>query len=273
MTQEKRRASTAWSWRHAFAQSDLPPTTRLLLHTLGMFMNELGEDCIPSIADLCRYSGLDKRTVVRHLAAAKEAGWIGVSQHGFRGQKWKRNQYAPRWPERDLMASMIPDNDVQGGGRESPPSPVERGGTESPPSGKGGGTESPKVGAQSHQDNTSPITSPIERERAMDDFDHALKRWPVVDSPKAARRAWNTLSPAERIEAAREIDRFVAVNRSAGRKLICSFTRYLAERMWLALPERPKPLQPRPAAPAKPAGPSPFERKHGWKPSATEAKP
>lgn len=113
----------------------------------------------------------------------------------------------------------------------------------------------------------------VERERAMDDFDQALKRWPVVDSPKAARKAWEALSLDDRIEALSEIDRFVAINRSAGRKLICSFTRYLAERMWKALPERVKPVQPRrPAGPEKPAGPSPFERKHGWRSSA-EAKP
>lgn len=72
----------------------------------------------------------------------------------------------------------------------------------------------------------------------MDHFYQALKRWPVVDSPKAARKAWEALSPEDRAEAVSEIDRFVAVNRSAGRKLICSFAKYLAERMWKALPER-----------------------------------
>jgi len=134
-----------------------------------------------------------------------------------------------------------------------------------------GRIHAPPRGAPMRPDSSEEPS--VERESAMDEFDRALKRWPVPDSPKAARKAWNALSPADRIEAASEIDRFVSVNRSAGRKLICSFTRYLAERMWLALPERPKPTQPRPAAPAKPAGPSPFERKHGWKPSSAEAKP
>ncbi|MER9277530.1 hypothetical protein [Mesorhizobium sp. M0522] len=106
----------------------------------------------------------------------------------------------------------------------------------------------------------------------MDDFNHVLKRWPVVDSPKAARKAWNALSHAERVEGASEIERFIRVNRSGGRTLICSFERYLGERMWKGLPERPQPAAPRPAAPIKPTGPSPFERKHGWRP-LTEAKP
>jgi hypothetical protein len=79
------------------------------------------------------------------------------------------------------------------------------------------------------------------RESARDDlFEQALKRWPVVDSPKAAREAWSILSPDDRLEAASEIERFVGVNRSAGRKLICSFARYLSEQMWKGLPERPK---------------------------------
>lgn len=77
----------------------------------------------------------------------------------------------------------------------------------------------------------------------MDQFDQALKRWAVVDSPRAARKAWDALSLDERSEAASEIDRFIAVNRSAGRKLICSFAKYLAERMWKALPGRPQPAQ------------------------------
>ncbi|RWP72374.1 helix-turn-helix domain-containing protein [Mesorhizobium sp.] len=295
---EKRKASAAWSWRHAFASSDLPPTTRLLLHTLGMFMNEFGEDCIPSHADLCRYSGLDKRTVVRHLALAKQAGWIGVSQHGFRGQKWKRNAYSPRWPERDLTATMVPlDQDEgggtespridEGGGRESPPLSVEGGGTESSPFEKGGGTESPKVGAQSHQDNTSPITSPIERGACGDEFERALKAWPTgaLDSRKDARAAWRKLLPSERAKALEEIPRFVSANRSAGRKMICGFVAYLAEKRWEGLPERPAPIEHRPAAEQKPlrrAAPTRFQRKNphlypelfgGNEAVGTEAKP
>jgi hypothetical protein len=149
--------SRAWSWRHAFASSDLPATTKHVLHTVGMFMNELGEGCYPSVADICRYSGLDKKTVLKHLAAAREAGWLAVSQHGFRGQKWKRNEYAARWPERDLVAPTPPACEPKGGGLAPPPSQGPKVVELAP---EGGGIEGPKVVEEVHQDKTSPVTPP-----------------------------------------------------------------------------------------------------------------
>ena len=162
--------SKAWTWRHAFSQADLAPTTKHLLHTLGMFMNELGEGCYPSVADLVRYSGLDKKTVMKHLAVAAQKGWISVSQHGYRGQRWKRQEYAACWPERELTAGCIPDDiDEKGGGAVPPASEGKV--VELVP--EGGGTEGPKVVEQLHQDKTSPITTPLtspgERERASAD--------------------------------------------------------------------------------------------------------
>ncbi|PAP99487.1 hypothetical protein LRP31_06775 [Mesorhizobium mediterraneum] len=123
-----------------------------------------------------------------------------------------------------------------------------------------GRTHAPPRGAPMRPDSSEEPS--IERERAMDDFDQALKRWPVIDSPKAARKAWDALSLDDRLDAVSEIDRFVAINRSAGRKLICSLTRYLAERMWKALPERPK-ASPAPATTPRPAAvkqPTKFQR-------------
>ena len=130
-----------------------------------MFMNELGESCHPSTADICRYSGLDKKTVLKHVAAAREAGWIDVSQHGYRGQKWKRQEYAARWPDRDLVAPCQPDDAGEGGGAVPPRFEAEKV-VESAP--EGGGTEGSKVVEHVHQDKTSPEnipnTSPVERD-------------------------------------------------------------------------------------------------------------
>lgn len=161
--------SKAWGWRHAMcAAKELPATTKHVLLTLSMFMNEFGESCFPPISDLVKYSSLDKKTVIKHLGIAREKGWVAVSQHGFRGQKWKRNEYSVRWPERDLVAPSEPLETDEGGG--SPP----------PPSGKkvvdlvpeGGGAGSQKVVEEVHQDKNSPdnlpITSSIERERARE---------------------------------------------------------------------------------------------------------
>lgn len=164
MTEPHDNTRRAWTWRHAFATSQLPATTKAVLHTLGMFMNEMGESCYPSVVEICRYSGLDKKTVLKHLGVAREAGWIAVSQHGFRGQRWKRQEYAARWPERDLVAACAPDGSYEGGGNTPPPSEVVKVVDFVP---EGGGIEGIKVVEQVHQDKNSPInipnTSPMER--------------------------------------------------------------------------------------------------------------
>ncbi len=245
--------SRAWSWRHAFASSpDLAATTKHVLHTLGMFMNEVGEGCYPSVTDICLYSGLDKKTVLKHLALAREAGWIAVSQMGFRGQKWKRNQYAARWPDRDLVSPCLPlDIDDEGGGAAPPPSSVEmavESGVE------GGGIEGSKVVEHVHQDKTSPetspVTSPSERERGRegqetkpDDprkFEQRVKRlaerckWPgwANSSTDWAVKQFAKLSDAERSEA----EHFGPIYTGHLGASALSIGTYFAERKWRDLP-------------------------------------
>lgn len=248
-------ASRAWSWRHAFASSPIAATTKAVLHTLGMFMNELGEGCYPSVADICRYSGLDKKTVLKHLALAADAGWIAISQHGYRGQKWKRQEYAARWPERDLVAACPPDDSSQGGGAAPPPCSPEKA-VELPP--EGGGIEGSKVVEQLHQDKTSPettpVTSPVERARASAGQEgenrksterwvkRTMPRWPsyVSDSVPEAVKAAAGLSEPERAEASDRLDDYVAATKATGREKHCSFAVYLREKRWEKLPPRPK---------------------------------
>lgn len=259
-------AHTAWTWRHAFSTSDLPATTKHVLHTLGMFMNELGEGCYPSVADICRYSGLDKKTVLKHLAAARDAGWIAVSQHGYRGQRWKRQEYAARWPERDLTAGCVPDSapsstdashrrdgdpmgpSDDGARRASDDRRANKGGGAAPPAfdgekvvesvPEGGGTEGSKVVEQVHQDKTSPNTipetSPSEREARARDFLKFWKAWPnvAVDSKPKAQAAFEALTPEERQTAIEAIPAFVDASRQAGRSKLFAAATYLAERKW-----------------------------------------
>ncbi len=182
-------SSKAWTWRHAFASSSLPATTKAVLHTLGMFMNELGEGCYPSITDICRYSGLDKKTVMKHLATARDAGWIAVSQHGYRGQRWKRQEYAARWPERDLLSSCPPADDEKGGGNNPPPSQATDVVDFVP---EGGGNEGSKVVEHVHQDKTSPVNipnnSPSERGRESENEKKEINPaiLPPEENPKSA---------------------------------------------------------------------------------------
>ncbi|TGQ01419.1 MULTISPECIES: helix-turn-helix domain-containing protein [unclassified Mesorhizobium] len=237
--------STSWSWRHAIISSGLEPTTRHVLLTISCFMNDLGGGCYPTTKQLEQATGLSERSVCTHIARAESAGWLTVTKHGLAGRKWKNHEYEARWPDAEgTEARSVPQpNEALKDVQCLTPRRTERRSNE----------------ALKDVQSNSPYTTPIERERARDGFDQALKRWPVVDSPKTALKAWNSLSLSDRIEGANEIERFVAVNRSAGRKLICSFAKYLGERMWKALPER---TQPRAPVPDKPAGPSPFERKN-----------
>nr|WP_278437102.1 helix-turn-helix domain-containing protein [Brucella anthropi] len=246
-------SSRAWTWRHAFASSDLPSTTKAVLHTLGMFMNELGEGCYPSVADICRYSGLDKKTVLKHLGVAKDAGWICVSQHGYRGQRWKRQEYAARWPERDLVAACAPDDQNQGGGANPPPFDAEKVVDFVP---EGGGIEGSKVVEHVHQDKTSPVnipnTTPPERARESEDdgresrkaversFKRGFHGWPtaISDSEPEAFRVWLSLTPEERQAAVDEAARYIEAAKATGRKLVCSYAVYLRERRWEKLPAK-----------------------------------
>ncbi len=103
--------SRAWSWRHAILDSGLKPTTRHVLLTIGCSMNDKGEGCFPTTKQLAVETGLSERAVCEHIALAIDAGWLASFQHGFKGQKWKRNEYRPRWPEpeKGTDAGSVPD--------------------------------------------------------------------------------------------------------------------------------------------------------------------
>ena len=61
-------------------------------------MNDAGESCYPSVRTVARETGLARKTVMAHLRQATAAGWITTRAHGFRGQIWRRNEYAISWP-------------------------------------------------------------------------------------------------------------------------------------------------------------------------------
>lgn len=103
----------SWTWRHAVAKSDLAPTTRHVLLTISLHMNDVGEGCYPSTAQLRAETGLSERAVCEHIAKARDAGWLNVEKHGFAGQKWARNEYRPKWPDPDPPPTV---DDDDGGG-------------------------------------------------------------------------------------------------------------------------------------------------------------
>lgn len=69
-----------FTWRSAVVESDLSPTTRHVLLTLSLHMNERGGSCFPSTRLLARETGLSRRSVETHLGAAVEASWLDRQQ-------------------------------------------------------------------------------------------------------------------------------------------------------------------------------------------------
>lgn len=251
MSEPQGNSPRAWTWRHAFASSTLPATTKAVLHTIGMFMNDVGEGCYPSVAQITAYSGLDKKTVLKHIGMARDAGWLAVSQHGFRGQRWKRQEYAARWPERDLVAACAPDENDQGGGAVPPPLNDEKV-VELVP--EGGGTEGSKVVEQLHQDknvpDNIPNNIPISREahaqgsgkenkKALENsFWKIVRDWPQTEGmPKAGWfEAWTALTDDERLEAAAMRDNWIAHLKGMGRSHVPVPRTYFQEKLWKEVP-------------------------------------
>ncbi len=237
--------SRAWSWRHAIAKSGLPAITRLVLHTLGLKMDATGGSCYPPISEIAELSGLDKKTVLKHLEIAEENGWIEVSQHGFRGQKWKRNEYVARWPGRDLSGETVVAIENEGGGAVPPPSNTKV--VEMVP--EGGGIGSQKVVEQLHQDNILPSNIPKnsppaaaegEGSRRSDrkTIDRAFTLWYATwkkGDIEFARNAWFALSAEDRLEC---IERTPDYLRLAKASDLMAAAVYLKNRHWRDLPDK-----------------------------------
>jgi hypothetical protein len=85
-------------WQRAIGQSDLPPTTRLVLLTVSVhFMDENGGHCYPKIADLMRFTGFSNRCVIDHLNLAVEKRWLEHWRYG-RGRSNRRWNYQATIP-------------------------------------------------------------------------------------------------------------------------------------------------------------------------------
>lgn len=191
---------------------------------LGMRMDAEGGSCFPSIDELSGMTGLDKKTVRKHVKIAEGAGWLEVGAGQFSGQKWRRKHYRARWPD--------------GWGGEA--------GKVREMVAKGGGIDARKVGEPFPQDKNTPINTPDARATAQGNkadwrkrFLAWLKRWPGMEnfSDEQAKRAWFDLAPEQR-EAC--IALTPAYLRAADPAHLCAPSTFLRKRLWEALaPETP----------------------------------
>ena len=207
------------TWQAAICESDLPSTTRLVLFTLGTFMNQHGRSCYPSIEDVQKASGIkSKTTVIDHIERACAAGFLKKGRHGYGGQKWKRAEYEAAFPEALTPPEGGPDYEPpsaanalpKAGPADEPPLP-EAGPRDEPPCVEGGPANEPKAVQQMDQDKNNPFNNPSslsdrpagetangeEREVEFEDF---WESYPSTGagSRDAALSAWRKLSPADR---------------------------------------------------------------------------
>lgn len=87
-----------WSWRDAIRQSDLQPTTKLVLYTVSIYMNEIGGGAFPSYKTLANDCGLSKRTTMRHIEIAIQAGFIGKEKGLRENGSYTSNRYKATYP-------------------------------------------------------------------------------------------------------------------------------------------------------------------------------
>jgi len=89
-----------WKWRNLIASEHGPrdPTTRLVLLTISLHMNERGENAFPSQKLIATRTALSDRCVRAHIEKASQAGWIIVRVKGKTGQGWRINEYLPSVP-------------------------------------------------------------------------------------------------------------------------------------------------------------------------------
>lgn len=108
--------SSAWSWRHAIQESELESLTKLVLYNLSFYINDRGEAAWPSVDRQAKETGLARRTVLKHLALAREAGWILVKKEKRPGQLWAHNVYFVCQPETVIRSAPqdVPQYDLPG---------------------------------------------------------------------------------------------------------------------------------------------------------------
>ncbi|UVA80455.1 helix-turn-helix domain-containing protein [Pandoraea commovens] len=92
-----------FNWRKAMQKSDLHPHSRLILHTIGCYMNVADEIAWPSIERLVEETGLSRSSVCKYLDAAVKAGWL---------EKWRRRQPGEQWAQNHYRLA-VPDGVVR----------------------------------------------------------------------------------------------------------------------------------------------------------------
>lgn len=183
--------SRSWSWRHAIVKSGLPPTTRHVLLTISVFMNDAGDGCYPTTKQLAEATGLSERAICTHIEIAKQGGWLTVTVHGFKGQKWKNHQYEAAWPEVEgaeggsARSDKKALNDVQQQSTERGSAASKKALNVVPK-----GTEPNDKKALNDVQSTSPVTTPITSSMSERGSDAAAPKGKKQTYPETFEAFW-----------------------------------------------------------------------------------
>lgn len=101
-----------WSWREGITKSQLPPTTRHVLLTLSIYMNEKGEGCYPSVETLAEDTGLHCASIYRAIKDATKRGWLVKRKLGKGGRTWAANEYEAAFPAGFALAEREPSHNA-----------------------------------------------------------------------------------------------------------------------------------------------------------------
>lgn len=217
-------------------------------------MDKDGGGCHPTIEDLTKLSGLSKKTVIKHLHAANQAGWITVITGEFYGQMHNRKSYVARFPDRSNVTARPHDDDAEflGGVIASEGAKVVEMGAED------GVNKGNNTVYQLPHDNESPKDSPnispqlrkrtgasgAERRKSERLFLRWLKGWPNSEnySWSKTRKAWDDLDSNQRLQCIDRTPDYLNQPGTADR-IACPAT-YLKARAWERLPPSAAPERP-----------------------------
>lgn len=237
----------SWTWRHAIAQSGLQATTKHVLLTISLYMNEMGKGCYPTQEDLAKATSLTERAVRKHIDIAEKEGWIIRREHGFRGQKWRNHEYEPRWPDRqDVEDETL---HVEKGAEPHSARACKGEAPRSGPSAKGAEPRSGKVRNHVPPNVPEPSNTSLRSERARDRFEDFEKAYPkpMGSDRSRAKRTFGKLSDpdqlkaisaAQRLGSERETDRLArGESRERSQRYTPNASRWLDEGAWQDEPE------------------------------------
>lgn len=205
--------SPLFTWRSAIVESKLEPTARLVALTLSLHMNERGGSCFPSVATLASETGLNEKSVRRHVHALADGGWLVLTAGGGRGRSNTYSAMIPEQAERGASLGGIEAETLPGDTRnESPCSVVntdsvsrkgDSGSVNTPTGGRGGRQEDDREDDRDSSTGASRLIDGRRYSIGSDDDPDFVTFWqtyPHRTGKGQARRAWR--AALKRIDAA-----------------------------------------------------------------------